>query len=127
GVLAMMPRVIIFDESTAMLDPAGRREVFDLVKRINAERGITVLWITHFMEEAAQAKRLLVMDRGVIRADAAPRQVFSDTALLTECGLEAPDMTLIAKALRERGFDIRNDILTVEEMVVELCRLKSGT
>ena len=77
GVLAMQPKVMIFDESTAMLDPMGREEVLSTVRRINRERGITVIWITHFMEEAAQADRVIVMDDGCIVMDGTPREVFS--------------------------------------------------
>ena len=125
GVLAMLPKVIIFDESTAMLDPAGRAEIFALVRQLSHEKGLTILWVTHFMEEAAQADRVIVIDSGRVRADDTPRRIFRDTALLLECGLDAPDMTLICQDLRAHGVDIPSDILTVEEMVVELCRLKS--
>jgi len=125
GVLAMRPRVIVFDESTAMLDPLGRREVMNVVRRLNREEGITVLWITHFMDEAAQADRILVVDGGLLRAEGAPKEVFRQTALLNESGLDVPEMTSLAQALRQGGLALPDDILTVDEMVVELCRLKS--
>ena len=127
GVLAMLPSVIVFDESTAMLDPAGREEIFSLVRRLGVERGLTIIWITHFMEEAARADRVVVLDQGVVRADGAPREIFVDTALLRECGLEPPEMTLIAQELIKKGLDLPANIMTVDEMVVELCRLKSDT
>ena len=125
GVLAMRPRVIVFDESTAMLDPVGRAEVMNVVRRLNREEGITVLWITHFMEEAAQADRMLVIGGGEMKAEGTPRQVFRQTALLRESGLDVPEMTALAHALIESGLNLPDDILTVDEMVVELCRLKS--
>ncbi len=127
GVLAMRPRVIVFDESTAMLDPVGRSEVMDVVRRLNREEGITVLWITHFMDEAAQADRILVIDGGEMKACGAPRDVFRQSGLLRECGLDVPEMTALAQALGEAGLMLPDDILTVDEMVVELCRLKSAT
>ncbi len=127
GVLAMKPRVIVFDESTAMLDPVGRAEVMNVVRRLNREAGITVLWITHFMDEAAQADRILVIDGGSLKACGAPRDIFRQTALLREAGLDVPEMTALAQALRAGGLCLPDDILTVDEMVVELCRLKSKT
>ena len=125
GVLAMKPRVIVFDESTAMLDPVGRSEVMDVVRRLNKEEGITILWITHFMDEAAQADRILVIDRGELKTGGKPKDVFRQSALLRESGLDVPEMTSLSQALREKGLEMPNDILTVDEMVVELCRLKS--
>ena len=127
GVLAMRPKVIVFDESTAMLDPVGRSEVMEVVRRLNREEGITILWITHFMDEAALANRILVIDRGEIKTSGAPREVFRQSEMLREAGLDAPEMTALAQALRAEGLDLRDDILTVDEMVVELCRLKSAT
>ena len=125
GVLAMKPRVIVFDESTAMLDPVGRSEVMDVVRRLNKEEGITILWITHFMDEASQADRILVIDRGELKTGGKPKDVFRQSALLRESGLDVPEMTSLSQALREKGLEMPNDILTVDEMVVELCRLKS--
>ena len=127
GVLAMKPRVIVFDESTAMLDPVGRAEVMNVVRRLNREEGITILWITHFMDEAAQADRILVLDRGELKAQGTPKEVFRQTALVRDAGLDVPEMTALAQKLREGGLALPDDILTVDEMVVELCRLKSGT
>ena len=127
GVLAMKPRVIVFDESTAMLDPVGRSEVMGVVRRLNKEEGITILWITHFMDEASQADRILVIDRGELKTGGKPKDVFRQSALLRESGLDVPEMTSLSQALREKGLEMPNDILTVDEMVVELCRLKSAT
>lgn len=127
GVLAMQPKVMIFDESTAMLDPMGREEVLSTVRRINRERGITVMWITHFMEEAAQADRVIVMDDGCIVMDGTPREVFSRVDEVKRIGLDVPGMTELALELSREGLAIRTDILTVEEMAEEICRLKSNT
>ena len=126
GVIAMKPEIIVFDESTSMLDPAGRLEVMETAKALNRENGVTVVWITHFMDEAAQASRLIVVDDGEIRLDGAPRQVFSRVKEIQSYGLEAPDMTVLAAMLRERGLNVSGEILTVEEMEVELCRLGSS-
>ncbi len=124
GVLAMRPKVIVFDESTAMLDPIGRRDVFSLARRINQEEGITVVWITHFMEEAVKADRVVVMDHGKIEMQGEPRAVFSRVDEVLELGLDVPQMMKLAHRLRREGIALPEDILTVDEMVVELCRLK---
>ena len=127
GVLAMKPRVIVFDESTAMLDPVGRSEVMKVVRRLNHEEGITILWITHFMEEAAQADRILVIEDGELKMSGTPKQVFKDVDGVRACGLDVPEMTELARELNECGLSLPEDLLSVDEMVVELCRLKSGT
>ena len=124
GVLAMRPKIIVFDESTAMLDPIGRRDVFRLARRINREEGITVIWITHFMEEAVQADRVVVMEDGKVELIGEPRQVFSNVDQVLMYGLDVPEMMKLAAKLREAGVDVPKDTLTVEEMAVELCRLK---
>ena len=124
GVLAMRPKIIVFDESTAMLDPVGRRDVFGLAKRLNREEGITVVWITHFMEEAAQADRLMVMDRGEIALEGTPRDVFSKVERVLALGLDVPEMMKLAARLRASGVKLPKGIMTVDEMAVELCRLK---
>ena len=124
GVLAMRPRVIVFDESTAMLDPIGRSDVFSLARRLNVEEGITVIWITHFMEEAALADRLVVMDGGKIALDGAPREVFSQTDRVLSLGLDVPEIMKLAQMLRQRGIALPEGLMTVNEMAVELCRLK---
>lgn len=125
GVIAMLPEVIVFDESTSMLDPSGREDVFSLAKRLNKENNVTVLWITHFMEEAAKCDRVIVMDQGRVMMGGTPRQVFSDAEKIEQYGLEAPDMAKLADALRKEGLDLKDGIITVDEMEVELCRLLS--
>ena len=126
GVLAMRPKIIVFDESTAMLDPSGRREVFAVAEELNRRDGITIVWITHFMDEALRAGRVLVMDAGTVALEGAPREVFQKTEEIRKMGLDAPPMAQLAAQLRADGVPLRADIMTVEEMAVELCRLKSG-
>ena len=125
GVLAMRPKVIVFDESTAMLDPVGRKDVFSLARRINREEGITVVWITHFMEEAVRADRVVVMDAGRIEMQGAPREVFSNVREVLALGLDVPEMMKLARDLRKLGLDVPADTLTVEEMAEVLCRCKA--
>ena len=125
GVIAMRPDIIVFDESTAMLDPSGRREVMQTARRLNREEGVTVVWITHFMEEAAQADYLYVMDDGTIALEGAPKTVFENGDTVRALGLDVPEMTELAGRLRADGVDLPMGILTVEEMAVELCRLRS--
>ena len=124
GVLAMRPRIIVFDESTAMLDPIGRRDVFALARRLNIEEGITVVWITHFMEEAALADRLVVMDAGKVALEGTPREVFSRTEKVLSLGLDVPEMMKLGDLLRAAGVRLPEGIMTVNEMAVALCRLK---
>ena len=124
GVLAMRPKIIVFDESTAMLDPVGRRDVFRLARRLNQEEGITVVWITHFMEEAAQADRVLVMDQGRIVLQGEPREVFSQQDKVLALGLDVPEMMKLARLLRQLGLELPDNPMTVDEMAVALCRLK---
>ena len=126
GVLAMRPQIIVFDESTAMLDPSGRREVFAVAEELNRRDGITIVWITHFMDEALRAGRLLVMDAGKVALEGAPREVFEKTEEIRKMGLDAPPMAQLAAQLRADGIPLRADIMTVEEMAVELCRSKFG-
>ena len=124
GVLAMKSEMIVFDESTAMLDPRGRQEVLDVVRRLNKEAGVTILWITHFMEEAAMADRVMVMDQGRIAMEGSPRQVFERAQALKDLGLDVPEMAEMAQSLREKGLDLPRGILTVEEMEDALCPSK---
>ena len=121
----MRPDIIVFDESTAMLDPSGRAEVLQTAKRLNKEDGVTVLWITHFMEEAAQADYLYVMDDGDVALEGTPREVFENVERVRALGLDVPEMTELAGSLRSEAIPLPKGILTVEEMAVELCRLKS--
>lgn len=124
GIIAMMPACIIFDEATAMLDPSGRKEVMDTIKKLNKEYNITVLHITHFMEEAVEADRVIVMEKGKKVLEGTPRQVFSHIDQLKEIGLDVPYMTELAQMLNFSGIEVDKNVLTVEEMVGELCRLK---
>ncbi|NLE20351.1 MAG: energy-coupling factor transporter ATPase [Clostridiales bacterium] len=123
GILAMRPEALILDEATAMLDPQGRKEVLDTVRALNRDAGITVVWITHFMEEAALAGRVLVMDHGRVAMDGTPKAVFSQVDALRALRLDVPPMTRLARLLQERGVPARADILTVDEMVEEVKRL----
>ena len=123
GIIAMRPKCIIFDEATAMLDPSGRKEVMKTIKKLNKEENITTLHITHFMEEAVQADRVIVMEKGRKVLEGTPREVFSNIKMLREIGLDVPYMTELANLLSEEGLKISNDILTVDEMVMELCQL----
>ena len=109
-----------------MLDPSGREDIFDLAVRLNSE-GVTVIWITHFMEEAARCRRLVIIDGGKIALEGSPRQVFSDVKRIKQLGLEVPDMTYLAWSLKEAGIDITTDILTMDEMEAKLWDLMSGT
>lgn len=123
GIIAMRPKCIIFDEATAMLDPSGRKEVMKTIKRLNKEENITVIHITHFMEEAVEADRVVVMEKGKKILEGTPREVFSKIKMLKEIGLDVPCMTELSSLLIEEGINISGDILTVDEMVMELCRL----
>ena len=126
GVLAMRPKVIVFDESTAMLDPIGRRDILALAKRLNREEGITVVWITHFMDEAVQADRVVVMDSGRIALEGTPREVFVQVDKVRALGLDVPEMMRLSQDLRAAGVNgLSGQAMTVEEMAEELCRLKS--
>ena len=123
GILAMQPSVIIADEATAMLDPSGRKEVLKTIKRLNREKGITVVWITHFMEEAAQADRIVVMNKGTTVLSGTPREVFEQVETLREIHLDVPHMTDLSQDLRKEGMPLPAGILTVEEMAEEVCKL----
>ena len=124
GVLAMKPNCIVLDEPTAMLDPKGRREVIDTVTRLNKEEGITVILITHFMDEAIKAGRVIVMGDGEIVMDDTPRRVFAQVGRVRELWLDVPLMTEIAHCLNGLGIPLRDDILTIDEMVDEICQLR---
>lgn len=123
GIIAMRPKCIIFDEATAMLDPSGRKEVMKTIKRLNKEENITVIHITHFMEEAVEADRVVVMEKGKKILEGTPKEVFSKIKMLKEIGLDVPCMTELSSLLIEEGINISSDILTVDEMVMELCQL----
>ena len=120
GILAMEPRVIICDEATAMLDPQGRIEVFETLHRLNREKGITVVWITHFMEEAAQCRDICVFHDGALAQRGGPEEIFSDMDKLKLWRLEAPMAAEIAWQLKSRGIPLRSGILTMQELAEEV-------
>jgi energy-coupling factor transport system ATP-binding protein len=124
GILAMQPKCIILDEPTAMLDPVGRKEVISTITHLNRELGITIVLITHYMEEAVEADRIIVMDQGKIVIKGTPKQVFSNVPTMKEIGLDVPQVTELAYELNQSGIKISTDILTLSEMVNELCQLK---
>ena len=126
GILAMEPECIVLDEATAMLDPAGRREVIDTVRRLNRERGITVVLITHHMAEAENADRVIVMNDGQVAMDGAPHDVFAQVDRLHELGLAAPDTVELLHLLREAGLDVPLTGLTVDECADTICRAFGG-
>ena len=125
GIIAMKPQVIIFDESTAMLDPLGRHEVVDIMEKLNKEEGITVLNITHYMEEAARADRVIVINDGRIALDGTPREVFAKVDKLRSMGLEAPQGNELILALEKAGLKIDGDSLTEDECIETLYRFLS--
>ena len=122
GVIAMEPECIVLDEATAMLDPAGRREVLDTVHRLNRERGITVVLITHHMSEAEDADRVIVMNDGTVAMDGTPCQVFSRVEELHAFGLAAPDTVELLYELRQAGLPVALDSLTVDQCADTICR-----
>lgn len=126
GVIAMEPKCIILDEPTAMLDPQGRREVMSTIKRMNREKGITIVLITHYMDEAAQCDRVVVMDKGKIILDDTPKGVFSNVEQVKSIGLDVPQVTELVWELRKEGFDIPPDIITEEECADAVERLLKG-
>ncbi len=122
GVLAMQPKCIVMDEPTAMLDPIGRREIMQTITELNSE-GVTVVLITHYMEEAARAGRVVVMDDGKILLDGAPKKVFSQAELLKSVGLDVPDVTDLTHGLIRAGIDLPDDIISEDECVERLYQL----
>lgn len=127
GVLAMMPALIVLDEPTAMLDPKGRREVMETLVKLNRENGITVVHITHNMDEAVHADRVIVMWEGRVVLSGSPSDVFSRIEDLSRWGLDVPFVEKLGDLLRQNGYPVSESALTVEEMVDELCRLRSTT
>ncbi len=123
GVIAMRPEIIIFDEPTAMLDPKGRKEVLKCIKSLNEEYGITIVLITHNMDEAVLAKRVVVLDKGNIVMDDEPKKVFSNVKQMRALGLDVPQVTYLAHLLREKGIEISKEVLTVDDCIRELDRL----
>ena len=125
GVIAMEPKCIVLDEPTAMLDPNGRKEVLQAVARLRKEKNVTVILITHYMEEVIEADRIFVMDDGKLVMEGTPKEVFSKVEKLKELRLDVPQATLVAHELQQRGIPLPDGILNNEELVDELCRLKS--
>ena len=123
GVIAMRPDCIVLDEPTAMLDPKGRKSIMKTIKRLNSEFGITIVLITHYMDEAAQAERLVVMDGGRIIMDDVPQKIFSQVDRLTEVGLDVPQVTQLAYELKKEGIDISLEVLTEEDCLNELLKV----
>ncbi|MBO4356233.1 MAG: energy-coupling factor transporter ATPase [Clostridia bacterium] len=125
GILAMMPDCIIFDESTAMLDPSGRKDVVNTFEKLNRERGITVITITHNMEEAVRADRIIVISDGTVAADDTPKNVFSNVQFMKSLGLSVPQVSELFYELKQQGFDLPDDIIDEEEGVDALLKLKN--
>lgn len=127
GIIAMQPECIVLDEATAMLDPVGRREVMNLIKRLNRENNITIVHITHHMDEVSMADRVVLIDNGHVLADTTPRLLFSNVELVKAAGLEVPQVTALMYNLRFNGIDVPQDVITEEEgvrVITEL--LKNG-
>lgn len=124
GVLAMKPDCIVLDEPTAMLDPVGRREVMETIERLNREEGITIILITHYMDEAVRGDRVYVIDDGHLVMQGTPKEIFAQVETLKGYGLDVPQVTETAYLLRKEGVDLPGDILTIEEMVGAVCQLK---
>ncbi|MBU3091391.1 energy-coupling factor transporter ATPase [Clostridium sp. CF011] len=124
GILAMRPKCIVFDEPTAMLDPFGRKEVIRTIKEINKKHGITIILITHNMEESVDADRIVVMDSGKIVMNGKPKEIFRNVPVMKKIGLDVPMVTELAYELKQSGINIETDILTINEMVNALCQLK---
>lgn len=127
GVLAMKPKCIVLDEPTAMLDPVGRRDVMETIERLNREEGITMILITHYMDEAVRADKVFVIDDGDLVMQGTPKEIFSQVETLQKYGLDVPQVTEVAYLLRKEGVELPADILTIEEMVGAICQLKSTT
>ena len=123
GVVAMEPKCIVLDEPTAMLDPVGRKEVLKTVQKLREQKAVTVILITHYMEEVVDADKIYVMDHGHVVMEGTPREIFSRVEELKSYRLDVPQVTLLADELRKRGLKIPSGILRKEELVEELCRL----
>jgi energy-coupling factor transport system ATP-binding protein len=124
GTLAMKPECIIFDESTAMLDPSGRKDILRTIEDLNKNNNMTIILITHYMEEAINADRIMVIDNGKAIIEGSPRRVFKEVATMKKIGLDVPQMTELAYELRQSGINVKDDILSIDEMVNALCQLK---
>lgn len=123
GIVAMQPKCIVLDEPTAMLDPNGRKEVIDTITRLNKEEGVTVILITHYMEEVIGADKVYVMDQGSVVMEGTPKEIFSRVDELKQYRLDVPQVTLLAEELKESGLSLSDGILTIDELVNEICQL----
>ncbi|KAB1434473.1 energy-coupling factor transporter ATPase [Candidatus Galacturonibacter soehngenii] len=123
GIVAMQPKCIVLDEPTAMLDPNGRKEVIDTITRLNKEEGVTVILITHYMEEVIGADKVYVMDQGSVVMEGTPKEIFSRVDELKQYRLDVPQVTLLAEELKESGVSLSDGILTIDELVNEICQL----
>lgn len=123
GIIAMQPQCIVFDEPTAMLDPEGRRDVMNAMKRLNKELGITVVYITHYMEEACEAERIIVMDDAHLVLDGTPKEIFSDIDRIRKLGLDVPQTSALAQMLKDDGIVISGESLSVDELVNSLAEI----
>ncbi|SJZ98948.1 energy-coupling factor transporter ATPase [Selenihalanaerobacter shriftii] len=123
GIIAMLPDCLVFDEPTAMLDPVGRKEVIETVEYLNREEGLTIIYITHFMNEVVNADRILVFEEGEIVLSGTPAKVFSRVEEIKELSLDVPQITELAYYLKDEGLDISSDIFTVNRLVEEICSL----
>ncbi|QRN85376.1 energy-coupling factor transporter ATPase [Clostridia bacterium] len=121
GVIAMRPKYLVLDEPTAMLDPRGRKEVMETIQRLNKDEGLTIVHITHYMEEASHADRVVVMENGRIVTQGTPREIFSQVQLLKSLRMDVPPMTELASRLNDAGVEVDRTILTVDEMVDAIC------
>ncbi len=126
GIIAMEPRCIILDEPTAMLDPIGRRDVMNAIKRLNRDLGITVVFITHYMEETVEADRIVVMDDSRLLMDGTPKEVFADAEKIRSIGLDVPQTCQLADMLRADGIKLKNDLLSIDELVENIDDLLKG-
>ena len=124
GVIAMRPKCIVFDESTAMLDPIGRGQVMATMEKLNKEYGITIIHITHYMQEAIKADRIIVMDKGNLILEGTPKEVFSEVEKIRDLGLDVPDTTYLVYLLNQKGLNLPIDLLTIEEVTEAICQLK---
>jgi len=120
----MEPKCIVLDEPTAMLDPVGRKEVLKTVQKLRKKKNVTVILITHYMEEVIDADKIYVMDHGHVVMEGTPREIFAQVDCLKEYRLDVPQVTILADTLRKMGFDIPEGILRKEELVEAVCRLK---
>ncbi len=127
GILAMRPEYMVFDECTSMLDPEARRRILDCVHELNNKYGTTIIWITHHMDEAAEADRVIIMDNGTIKADGAPRGIFSDAALISSSGLKLLECAALALRLRDNGYDLGTVPLTAQELAKAVSGYTGGS